>query len=48
MAVSDDNTRIIVTLPKTLKEELQNEAYKERRSLSNYVLTIIEKRKTSN
>jgi len=45
MAISDDNTRIIVTLPKTLKAELQKEADKERRSLSNYILTIIEKYK---
>jgi predicted HicB family RNase H-like nuclease len=44
MAVSKENDRIMVTLPRELKEQLEKEAAAENRSLSNYILTLLQKR----
>jgi len=43
MAVSKENTRVLITIPKTLKKELEEIARVENRSLSNYVLNLIYK-----
>jgi predicted HicB family RNase H-like nuclease len=44
MVVSKDSARVMVTMSKELKEELEMEAEKESRSLSNYIVTIIQAR----
>jgi predicted HicB family RNase H-like nuclease len=44
MPISKDNTKMIVIVPNELKDVLTTEAKKEKRSLSNYVVTILEKR----
>ena len=44
MPISDKNTRTLITLPKVLKEKLEEEAKEENRSFNNYVLTILENR----
>lgn len=41
MAVSKDNTRIQVTLPKDVKKELEKKASDCNRSVSNYIVTLI-------
>ena len=41
MAVSKENSRIVVTIPKEIKKEFEKNARKENRSLSNYVSTIL-------
>lgn len=41
MAVAEDNTRVQVTMPKELRKELEEEAKKENRSLSNYIVHIL-------
>lgn len=46
MAVAHDKTRIMITLTKELKEELEAEAQQQNRNLSNYLLTVILNRKT--
>jgi len=43
MAVSKKKTRVLVTMPRELREKLQEMANKENRTLSNFVLTIIQK-----
>jgi metal-responsive CopG/Arc/MetJ family transcriptional regulator len=43
MAISKENTRVLITIPKTLKKELEEIARIENRSLSNYVLNLIYK-----
>lgn len=43
MAISKDNTRVLVTMPKELREKLEKEAEKENRSLSNYIVTVLAK-----
>lgn len=43
MAVSSDKMRILVTVPRDLKEQLEQVAKDENRSVSNYVLTLIQK-----
>lgn len=43
MAISDDNTRIQVTISKKLKKQLEERAKSENRSVSNYVVTLIQK-----
>jgi len=43
MAVSKKNTRVLVTMPRELREKLREMANKENRTLSNFVLTIIQK-----
>lgn len=41
MAISNENTRIQITLPKDIKKQLEIKANKNNRSVSNYVLTLI-------
>lgn len=41
MPVSDKNTRVLVTMPKELKEKLEARAKEENRSLNNLILTIL-------
>lgn len=41
MAVGKDKTRILLTLPLNLKEELLNEAKGDNRSLNNYILNLL-------
>ncbi|MCS0542549.1 hypothetical protein NXY55_21485 [Aeromonas veronii] len=41
MAISDENTRIQITLPKSIKKQLEIKAEEHNRSVSNYVLTLI-------
>ena len=41
MAIADENTRIQVTIPKTVKKELVKKADKHNRSISNYVANLI-------
>ena len=43
MAISEENTRIQVTIPKKLKEQLEEKAKLENRSVSNYIITLIQK-----
>lgn len=44
MAISEANTRVQVTMPKELRAELEKEAKKVNRSLSNYIVTILQRR----
>jgi len=37
MAISDDKVRVTITIPKTLKEDIQNLAEKDMRSFSQYI-----------
>jgi tartrate dehydratase alpha subunit/fumarate hydratase class I-like protein len=41
MAVSNENTRILITYPKDIKPKLEKKAKAENRSVSNYVLNLI-------
>ena len=41
MAISQDNTRLMVTLPKEIAEKIREQAEKENRTISNMVQTII-------
>lgn len=41
MAVGKDKTRILLTLPVELKDELLEEARGDNRSLNNYILTLL-------
>ena len=41
MAVGKDKTRILLTLPLDLKEELLNEAKGDNRYLNNYILNLL-------
>ena len=43
MAISKENTRIQVTIPKNLKEQIEEKAKLENRSVSNYIVTLIQK-----
>ena len=43
MAISEENTRIQVTTPKDLKKQLEEKAKAENRSVSNYIVTLIQK-----
>lgn len=43
MAISKENTRIQVTIPKKLKEQIEEKAKLENRSVSNYIVTLIQK-----
>lgn len=45
MAISEDNTRVLITISKEFKAELVQEAKKENRSLSNYIVHILQNRK---
>lgn len=37
MAIPDDKIRVMITIEKELKEELEKEAKEDNRSLSNYI-----------
>jgi hypothetical protein len=41
MAVGKDKTRILLTLPMDLKDELTKEAKMDNRSLNNYILNLL-------
>jgi predicted HicB family RNase H-like nuclease len=42
MPINDEiNTRINLTIPKELKQQLETEAKKQGRSLNNYILYIL-------
>ena len=41
MSISKDNTRMILTIPKELKAELEKIAQEQNRSVNNLILTII-------
>jgi hypothetical protein len=41
MAVSEESTRILITMPKEAKLKLEKKAKSENRSISNYVLNLI-------
>jgi len=43
--ISKKNTKALIIMPKELKETLIEESKEQRRSLSNYVVTILEGRK---
>ena len=43
MAISKENTRIQVTIHKKLKEQIEEKAKLENRSVSNYIVTLIQK-----
>ena len=43
MALRNDKTRILVNIPIDLKKELEEAAKNDNRSVSNYILTLIEK-----
>lgn len=43
MAVSKDKTGVLVNMDKTLKEELAKLAKEQNRSLSNLIVTILQK-----
>jgi fructose-1,6-bisphosphatase/sedoheptulose 1,7-bisphosphatase-like protein len=45
VVVSKQNARVMVTMPQELKDKLEDEANKENRSLSNYIVTILQKRR---
>ena len=42
MSISKENTRIQVTLPIELKEKLEKKAKEDGRSVSNYVVMLIQ------
>ena len=41
MSVSNENTRILIKMPKEIKLKLETKAKSENRSLSNYILNLI-------
>ena len=41
--ISKDNTRMLITLSRDIKTQLEILAKKENRSLSNYILTVLQK-----
>lgn len=43
MALGSDKTRILVNVPIELKEKIESQAKKENRSVSNYIVTILQK-----
>ncbi len=43
MAISEDKTRTNITIEKTLKKQLEEEAKKQNRSFNNLVITILKK-----
>ena len=42
MSISKENIRIQITLPKELKEKLEKKAKEDNRSVSNYVVKLIQ------
>ncbi|MGL5439083.1 MAG: ribbon-helix-helix domain-containing protein [Filifactoraceae bacterium] len=43
MALKSDKTRILVNIPIDLKKDLEEAARQDNRSVSNYILTLLEK-----
>jgi len=43
MAISDNNTRIQITIPIELKKQLEQKAKQDNRSVSNYVVSLVAK-----
>lgn len=41
MSISNENTRILIKMPKEVKTMLEEKAKSENRSLSNYILNLI-------
>lgn len=41
--ISNENTRLLLTIPKTLKEKLEAIAKNENRSLTNLIITTLSK-----
>lgn len=42
MAINTDkNTRIVITLPKEIKEQIQEQAHKDNRTMTNYIVNLI-------
>ena len=41
MAISEDNTRTIITIPKDLKKQLEEIAKTKNRSFNNLVITVL-------
>lgn len=41
--ISKDNIRVLITLNRDLKQQLEKLAKEENRSLSNYILTVLQK-----
>jgi len=39
--LSDEKTRVIISLPKELKKQIEELAKKENRSLSNFIVNMI-------
>lgn len=39
--ISDTNTRLLITIPKDLKQQLEDIAKDQNRSLSNLIVTIL-------
>ena len=46
--VKPDNVRVVITLPKLLKETLEKEAATQNRSLSNYIGMLLKQKEESN
>lgn len=42
MAISPDNCRFHITMPKELRKELQQQADRKDRTLSNYIVYILD------
>lgn len=43
MAIGNDKIRILVTVPRDIKVQLEKVARQENRSVSNYIFTLIQK-----
>ncbi len=43
MVIPDNKTRIAIILTKDLKDKIQEKAKEENRSMSNYIVTILQK-----
>lgn len=39
--ISDKNTKILITIPKDLKEWVQKKAESDNRSMSNYIIDLL-------
>jgi len=46
--ISENNSRVIITLPKELKTWLEQQSSKDHRSLSNYIGVVLQKHKDTN
>ncbi|MGG0753015.1 ribbon-helix-helix domain-containing protein [Brevibacillus laterosporus] len=42
--MSKETTKALITMPVELKKQLEEEAKNENRSLSNYIVTLLQKR----